>query len=230
MSNTSQISPQASVDLGAVIGKGCVIHAFAVIAAGVELSDGVEVFPGAFVGKEPKSAGATARQPTFERRVTIGKESSIGPNAVIYYDVEIGANTLIGDSASIREQCRIGDRCIIARNVTVNYHCIIGNRTKVMDGSHLTGNMTIGEDVFISVNVTTVNDNAMGRAGFDERVFGPQVADRAVIGAAAIILPGIAIGEAATIGAGAVVTKHVAPGTKVMGIPARPVNVPLEQI
>jgi UDP-3-O-[3-hydroxymyristoyl] glucosamine N-acyltransferase len=221
-SAVTRVSPQASVDASAVLGRGCVVHPFAVIAAGVELGEDVEIFPGAFVGKEPKGAGATARQPTFERYVKIGAESSIGPNAVIYYDVEVGANTLIGDSASIREQCRVGDRCIISRCVTLNYHCVVGDRTKVMDGTHLTGNMIVGDDVFISVNVSTVNDNAMGQAGYEEHVVGPRIADEAVIGAGAIILPGVAIGQAATVGAGSVVTKDVAPHTKVMGIPARP--------
>jgi acetyltransferase-like isoleucine patch superfamily enzyme len=206
----ARISPQASVDAGAVLGRGCVVHPFAVIAAGVEVGDDVEIFPGAFVGKEPKGAGATAREPTFDRSVKIGAESSIGPNAVIYYDVEVGANTLIGDSASIREQCRIGSRCIV------------GDRTKVMDGTHLTGNMIVGDDVFISINVSTVNDNAMGQAGYEAHIVGPRIADGAVIGAGVIILPGITIGQAATVGAGAVVTKDVAPHTKVMGIPARP--------
>jgi acetyltransferase-like isoleucine patch superfamily enzyme len=222
-SEKTRVSPHASVDSSAVIGDGCVIHPFAVVAAGVQLGDDVEVFPGAFVGKEPKGAGATARQPTFERFVKIGNGSSIGPGAVIYYDVEVGANTLIGDSASVREQCRIGSGCIISRCVTLNYHCVVGDRTKVMDGTHLTGNMIVGNDVFISINVSTVNDNAMGRSSYAEHVVGPRIADHAVIGAGAILLPGVSIGDGATVAAGAVVTKDVAPRAKVMGVPARPV-------
>jgi acetyltransferase-like isoleucine patch superfamily enzyme len=223
-SDEPRISPLASVSGDSVIGPGCVIHPFSVVGAGVELGREVEVFPGALIGKEPTGAGATAREPTFAKHIKIGDQSSIGPNSVVYYDVEIGANTLIGDSASIREQCRVGSRCIISRCVTLNYNCIVGDRTKVMDGTHLTGNMTVGDDVFISVNVTTVNDNAMGQAGYTEQVVGPQIADRAVVGAAAVLLPGVSIGESSTVGAGAVVTKDVAPGSKVMGVPARPVT------
>jgi UDP-3-O-[3-hydroxymyristoyl] glucosamine N-acyltransferase len=212
----------AFVSPDAVVGEGCVIHPFTVVGAGVTLGAGVEVFPGTFLGKEPKGAGAISRRPEFVRHVKIGEGSAVGPNAVIYFDVEIGANTLIGDSASIREQCRIGEHCIISRCVTLNYHCIVGDRTKVMDGTHLTGNMTVGNDVFISINVSTVNDNAMGQAGYAEHVVGPSIADGAVIGAGAIILPGLAIGRAATVAAGAVVTKDVAAETRVFGIPARP--------
>jgi len=41
------------------------------------------------------------------------------------------------------------------------------------------------------------------------------------IGAGAIILPGVTIGEASIVGAGAVVTKDVNPGEVVVGIPAK---------
>lgn len=42
------------------------------------------------------------------------------------------------------------------------------------------------------------------------------------IGAAALILPGVTVGDGAVIGAGSVVTRDVAPGATVHGAPARP--------
>ena len=42
------------------------------------------------------------------------------------------------------------------------------------------------------------------------------------IGAKAVILPGVTIGEGAIVAAGAVVTKDVAPGIIVAGVPAKP--------
>ncbi|WFN35125.1 acyltransferase [Methanogenium sp. S4BF] len=44
------------------------------------------------------------------------------------------------------------------------------------------------------------------------------------IGAKAVILPGVTIGEGAIVAAGAVVTKDVAPGTIVAGVPAKPLT------
>jgi acetyltransferase-like isoleucine patch superfamily enzyme len=218
----AKVSSLADVSPDAVIGEGAVVHAFAVIAAGVTLSENVEVFPGAFVGKEPKGAGATERQPSFEPWVTIGAHSSIGPNAVVYYGSRIGEHTLIGDGASIREGCSVGDYCIISRCVTLNYDCTVGSRTKVMDNTHLTGGMVLGEEVFVSCGVLSANDNAMGRMGFDEHITGPIIEDGATIGAGAVLLPSVRIGRGATVAAGAVVTRDVAPGQRVMGVPARP--------
>lgn len=212
----------AVVREGARLGAGVVVHPHAVIGDGVELDDGVEVFPGAVLGKEPKGAGATARMPQFERRVRIGAHTSIGPHAVVFYDVEIGDHTLLGDGASVREQCRIGARCILSRYVTVNYHTTIGDRVKIMDLTHLTGNMVIEDDVFVSTLVGSVNDRAIGRSGYDEAAIrGPHLQAGSSIGAGAMLLTGVVVGQGAVVAAGAVVTKDVAPRTLVMGAPAR---------
>jgi acetyltransferase-like isoleucine patch superfamily enzyme len=212
----------AIVRAGARIGSRCIIHPFAFVGDGVEIGADSEVFSGALLGKEPKGAGATSRQPTFARRIVVGPGCSIGPHAIVFYDVEIGEGTLLGDGASIREQGRIGARCLLSRYVTVNYDVTVGDRCKIMDNTHLTGRMRIGSDVFVSTGVSTTNDNAMGKDGFtDETISGPVIEDFAMVGAGAILLPGTVIGRGAVVGAGSVVTRNVAAGTTVMGIPAR---------
>ena len=204
----------------AVIGRDTRIHAHVVVADGVRIGEAVEIFPGAFIGKEPKGAGALARTPKFERFVEIGSNSSIGPHAVLYYDVRIGHNTLIGDGASIREQCRIGSFCIVSRYVTLNYNAHVGDRTKIMDNTHITGNCRIGNDVFISIHVGTTNDNVI-KGGYADHIAGPVIEDGATLAVGVSVLPGVVVGTHAVVGAGAVVTRDVAPGTTVMGIPAK---------
>lgn len=210
---------------GVRIGDNVCIHPHVVINSGVVIGDGVEVFPGAYIGKPPKGAGATARPISFTPKVEIGNDCSIGPNVVVFYDVTIGNHTLLGDGASLRERVRVGHHCLISRYVTVNYNTVIGDHTRIMDMTHLTGNCRIGNNVFISVLVSSTNDNVVVTRQYeDEQIFGPQVEDDATIGAGACLLPGVRIGRGAFVGANAVVTKDVQPYDLVMGVPARVVK------
>ncbi len=217
-----KIAEFAVVRQGVRLGKDVTIHPHVTIEPGAHIEDGVEIFPGAYLGKVPKGVGATSRTVKFERHLRVGRGSSIGPHAVIFYDVEIGAETLIGDGASIREQCRIGAHCLISRYVTLNYNTTIGDRTRIMDSSHITGNCVIGNDVFISTLVATVNDNEMVLRSYAEsKIVGPRIDDNVSIGAGACLLPGVHVGKGAIVGAGSVVTKDVESYTVVMGVPAR---------
>jgi len=204
----------------ATIGSNTIIHSHVVIGDAVEIGEDVEIFAGALIGREPKGAGAASRPVQFVKRLKVGDQCSIGPHAILYYDVEIGEQTLIGDGASIREQCRVGSRCIISRYVTVNYNTIIGDRVKVMDLTHLTGNMVLEDDCFVSCLVATVNDNVV-REGFGDHVVGPVVGAGAIVGGGAVLLPKVQIAEGAFVGAGAVVTRNIDAGEIWVGNPAR---------
>ncbi len=219
--SSCQIHPYVVIEKNVQLGEGVIIHPFVVMNEGVILGDRVEVFPGAYIGKEPKGAGALARQPQFERQVKIGADCSIGPHAVIYYDVEIGNNTLIGDGASIREQCKVGSYCIISRYVTLNYNATIGDHTKIMDLTHVTGNCTVGSDVFISAHVGMANDNKIGLSGYGDHVKGPSIERHASIGLGVMLMPNVNVGEGAVVGAGSLVRISVAPETIVAGVPAK---------
>lgn len=211
----------AVVREGVSLGDNVVVHPFVLIDRGVVIGSNVEIFPGTCIGKVPKGA-ALARKPEFREHVRIGDNCVLGPNAVVFYDVEIGDNTLIGDGASIRDKCRIGANCLLSRYVTVNYDSQVGDNTKIMDMTHITGKCKIGRNVFISTGVTTTNDNAIGKLGYDEaHILGPTIEDGAAVGCGAMLLPGVVIGKEAVVGAGSVVTRDVPPRAVVMGSPAQ---------
>lgn len=80
----------------------------------------------------------------------------------------------------------------------------------------------IGDDVTIYQNVTLGGTNPSTGVGGKRH---PTIQDRVVIGSGAQVLGPIEVGEGAKIGANAVVTRDVAPGATVVGIPAKPVPV-----
>jgi acetyltransferase-like isoleucine patch superfamily enzyme len=88
----------------------------------------------------------------------------------------------------------------------------------------------VGERVLLAPGCF-VTDHQHGIAG-GKRIVDQGCTSRAVrigndswIGAKAVILAGVSIGEGAVVGAGAVVTKDVAPWTIVVGVPARIIGV-----
>lgn len=199
------------------------IHPHVVVDENVEIGAGTEVLPFAYLGRRPRAVGAIRRKPTFREVLRIGAGCSIGANAVVFYDVDVGADTLIGDNASLREIVRIGKGCIIGRSVSVSSDVEVGDDVSVMFSTLLVSKARIGNGVFIGPGVMMTSDNALGAEGWvEEEMGGPTIEDEARIGASAILLPGVTIGRGALVGAGALVTRDVEPGVRVLGVPARP--------
>ena len=103
----------------------------------------------------------------------------------------------------------------------------VGDRTYVGHDVHLHAldPVTIGSDCVIADGVF------VGSSDHDRddrhRVHGTgpiSIGDRVFLGQRCVVLGGVTIGDGATVGAHAVVTKDVAAGQTVVGIPARPVG------
>lgn len=221
--DSCQIGNFVSIGADCVLGEGVVIHNNVTLYPGTKIGDRTEIFDNTVIGREPKSTGNLVHK--LEKQfapVEIGTDCCIGAGVVIYASCRIGNHVLIGDNASLREHNVLHDSCLLARGCTTNHHVEIGERSKVMDLTHLTARAVVEQDVFIGVNVTTVNDNAMRLKGSE---VGKQndlrFCEGCRVGSSSTILPGIVIGRDALVAAGSVVTHDVADGTTVMGIPAR---------
>ena len=138
----------------------------------------------------------------------IGENSKIWQFCVILSGAEIGLN------------CNICSHCFIENNV------IIGNNVTIKNGVYLFDGMLIEDDVFIGPNATFTNDKYPKSKIYPRQFKNTHIKKGASIGAGAIILPGITIGENALIGAGAIITKDIAPNEIVYGLPARRFIVP----
>lgn len=226
ISEKAKIAKSVIIHDNVVVEDDVIIHDYVVLYPGTVIKSGAEIYDHCTIGKLPTSTGSTSRTFDSKYEVTVvGQNCILCPGVVVYTGTTIGNNTLLGDNCSIREKVSIDNYCIISRNVTVNYETKIGSHTKIMDNSHITGNMVIGDNVFISVLVSSTNDNSMGRdANAVANLKGPIVEDNATIGASASLLPGVKVGKNSIVGACALVTKDVPENKVVMGIPAKVVR------
>jgi UDP-2-acetamido-3-amino-2,3-dideoxy-glucuronate N-acetyltransferase len=143
-------------------------------------------------------------------------------------DVEFGADVVVQSFTNLYG-CRIGDGTRIGPFVEIQRDVSVGARCKVQSHSFLCSGVTIEDDVFIGHGAVFVNDKRPRATGDDGRLLQEGewellptlVARGASIGSGAVILCGIRVGEDALVGAGAVVTRDVADGEVVAGVPAR---------
>ena len=146
--------------------------------------------------------------------------NTIHPTAIVEPKSYIGAYTRIWHFAHIRDGAIIGEDCTIGKDVFVDAGARIGNRCKIQNGVSVYNGVTLEDEVFVGPNVTFTNDKHPRAVG-DWTVSHTLVKHGASIGAGAVLVAGITIGEYAMIGAGAVVTKDVPRHALVYGNPAQ---------
>jgi UDP-2-acetamido-3-amino-2,3-dideoxy-glucuronate N-acetyltransferase len=132
----------------------------------------------------------------------------------------IGAGTRIWAFAHVMAGAVIGANCNVCDHTFVEGGVVIGDRVTLKSGVFLWDGVRVEDDVFIGPQATFTND-AMPRSRQPFTLGRTTIRAGASIGAGAVILPGLTIGERAMVGAGAVVTKDVPPDAVVVGNPAR---------
>jgi UDP-3-O-[3-hydroxymyristoyl] glucosamine N-acyltransferase len=188
------------------------VHRTAVVSSWVTLGSGCIVHPFAVVGRIPSRSRALARQPAAAEYLEIGPRTEIGCHAVVFADVDIGADCLIGDFSLIREGAVIGNRCVIGCHVSISYDSEISDDCRFQNGTVFHGGC--GRGCFFGVGVVCSSpidecdlDNYAHRGSTP-----PLIGERVMVGSGANLVAGIKIGDNALIGAGAVVTKDVEAG------------------
>lgn len=136
----------------------------------------------------------------------------------------IGEGTRVWQFVVALPGAAIGDDCNICAHCFIENDVVIGDRVTIKNGVQLWDGCRVGNDVFIGPNATFTNDRHPKSRNRSFKILPIVIEDNAVIGASAVLLPGIRIGAGATVAAGAVVTKDVPAGVVVMGNPARVVG------
>ncbi|MEW6271699.1 MAG: hypothetical protein AB1689_20640 [Thermodesulfobacteriota bacterium] len=113
---------------------------------------------------------------------------------VVHPSAIVGPNVTIGAGSYVGPGAVLTVNVRLARFVTVNTHCLVAH------GGTLADFVTLHPDAHLSGEV--------------------EIAEGCEIGAGALVLPGLAVGDWAVIGAGAVAVKRLRGGRTYVGVPA----------
>jgi len=185
------------------------------IDAGVEIGEDARIEPWSILEGTTVIAQDAVIGPNAHVR-----DSRIGPRTRVWASVveesTVAEDVEIGPFAHLRPGSEIGPRCRIGNFAEVK-KSRLGAGTQQHHFSYL-GDAEVGENVNVGAGSVTANFDGIAK---HRTVIG----DGASIGVDTMMVAPVTIGEGATTGAGSVVNRDVAPGRKVVGVPARPIEL-----
>jgi len=221
------------IDPSSKIGSGCELGWGAVIGKGVRIGDGVIVGPHTVINGPSEVGDGTNIGPHCvlgypSRKVlrggdpeplTVDRNCVIRSGSVLYGGASIGEGVEFGHHALVREGVEIGKGSLIGTEVVIDGNCKIGSWVSIQTGAYICANSVIGDRVFLGPYCVLTNDKYMAQRMAELR--GPTIESGASVGANAVIMAGVRVGEGAIIGAQALVNKDVPRRTICFGIPAK---------
>jgi len=152
----------------------------------------------------------------LDRSCYVGPGVSLGPD----HAGRMNGRVEVGEACELNQGVELnpwGGSIRIARRVWLGPYVVIYGH----------GSVEIGESTLVSMHCTILSSNhaipTMGTLIRDvaDELRPTKIGRDVWIGANAVILGGVTIGDGAVVAAGAVVTKDVEPGAVVAGVPAR---------
>ena len=160
------------------------------------------------------------------------KDTFVDFSAVVSESAQLGKGCKVWGLAQVREKATLGANCLIGRGAYIGAGVELGENCKVQNSALVYQPAVIGKGVFIGPGAILTNDHFPRAVTTEGEVkntedwapVGVTVREGASIGAGAICVAPVTIGEWALVGAGSTVTRDVAPYSIVVGSPARHVG------
>jgi bifunctional UDP-N-acetylglucosamine pyrophosphorylase/glucosamine-1-phosphate N-acetyltransferase len=184
------------IDATVEIGQDARIEPWTILAGSTVIAQDAVVGPHAHV-RDSRVGSRTSVWASVLEEASVAEDSEIGPYAHLRPGAEIGPRCRIGNFAEVKKSR-------------------IGAGTQQHHFSYI-GDADVGEDVNVGAGSVTANYDGT-------RKHPTIIEDRVKLGVDTMMVAPVTIGEGAITGAGAVVTRDVAPGKTVVGMPARSIG------
>lgn len=200
------------------IGENSYIDSNTIIRSGVTLGANVFIGSSNIIGEHTMDF-FTDRN-SHGHPLIIGKDALIRSGSIIYAGSRIGDGFQTGHQVVIREKAEIGDHVSIGTLSDIQGNCRLGNYVRLHSNVHIGQLSQVDDFVWIFPYVVLTNDPTPPSESF----VGVHVRSFAIVATAAIIMPGLVIGQDALVGAGAIVTKSVPNYAVAVGNPAKVIS------
>jgi UDP-3-O-[3-hydroxymyristoyl] glucosamine N-acyltransferase len=181
---TAQIDAFVSVQVGAEIGRGVILHPHVWVGAGAKIGDesvlfsGAKVYPNTIIGKRcilhsscvigadgfgfiKDKAGNNIKIPQVGRAV-LGDDIEIGASSAIdrgaLDDTSIGDGTKIDNLVQIGHSCKIGKNNLICAMAGLSGHTTMGDNCLIAGHAGTKGHLKIGDNVRVGAQSGVTKD------------------------------------------------------------------------
>jgi acetyltransferase-like isoleucine patch superfamily enzyme len=151
----------------------------------------------------------------------MGSGAVIRTHSVLYWGSRIGDRFQTGHGTLIRECNVIGDDVSVGSHTVIEHRSRIGHGVRIHSGSFIPEYCILEDGCWIGPRVAFTNVLHPLCPEAKKCIRGPRIGKGAKIGAGAVVLPHVVVGDMAVVGAGSVVVEDVPPRVVVGGNPAR---------
>jgi bifunctional UDP-N-acetylglucosamine pyrophosphorylase/glucosamine-1-phosphate N-acetyltransferase len=191
---TIRLPQTTSIEIGVEIGRDTVIEPGSVIRTGSRIGERCVIGPNSIIDRATIGNDVQVVSSTLES-CEVGDGSDIGPYSHLRAGAKVGRGVHIGNYVEIKSSS-------------------IEDGAKIGHVSYL-GDAEVGAETNIGAGTITANFDGVHK---NKTIIGANV----FIGSDTMLVAPVEIGDGARTGAGSVVTRDVAPGVLVVGVPAKP--------